>query len=177
VSIVLVLPYPVSANVYWRSRTVPASKGKPAFVQHYVSPEGRAYKEDVAWRAKAAGVRSPLIGRVQFHLELYPHRPQDYAKRMRDAGDAWDNDVRCIDLDNANKVLRDALNGVAYEDDRWIWHDSGIRAEPDAHGARVVVRIESYVRPVPVEQLALLPDAAPLALKPHAELFAGAEDF
>ena len=174
-TITLVLPYPVSANDYWRSRTVPATNGKPAWVQHYVSPEGRKYKETVAWTAKAQGLRQPFPDRVQWHLQLYPHRPLDYAKRMRDKGDLWDDDVRCLDLDNANKVLRDALNGIAYTDDKRIWIDSGERMEPDAHGARVVVRIAPYVRPVPFEQLALLPAEAPAA--PNRSLFAGAEDF
>lgn len=170
----LVLPYPISANVYWRTRTVPASKGKPAFASTYVSSEAKAYKEDCAWRAKAAGVREPILGRVSVSIELYPHRPLDWQKRQRLHGDAWDNDVRCIDLDNARKVLFDALKGIAFEDDRWVWHDPGMRMEPDAHGARVVVRISPYVRPVQAEQMALLP--APVTA-PNAELFAGAEEF
>ena len=170
-SITLVLPYPISANDYWRTRTVKPKTG-PSFISTYVTPEARAYKEDCGWRAKAAGVRAPLIGRVLVHIELYPHRPLDYVTRMRDSGDAWDNDVRCMDLDNARKVLFDALKGVVFEDDRWVWHDSAIRCEPDAHGARVVVRIETYVRPVPVEQLTLLPAEAPV---PNPSLFAGAD--
>lgn len=58
----------------------------------------------------------------------------------------WDDDVQCIDLDNARKVLDDALIGVAYVDDAWIWRSDGERMEPDAQGARVVVTIEPIVR-------------------------------
>lgn len=164
--IILVLPYPISANDYWRSRTV-AQKGTGRTIAiSYVTDEARKYKEDVAWRARAAGVRAPILGRVSVSIELYPQRPLDWQTRQRKHGDAWDNDVRCIDLDNARKVLFDALKGVAFEDDKWIWHDPGMRMEPDAHGARVVVRVEPYKRPVAAEQLGLcleLPSAPSLA--------------
>jgi crossover junction endodeoxyribonuclease RusA len=167
----LALPYPISANDYWRSRTVKQKGTGRTIAIAYVTDEAKAYKLDVAWRARAAGVRAPILGRVSVSIELYPHRPLDWQTRQRKLGDAWDNDVRCIDLDNARKVLFDALKGIAFEDDRWIWHDPGIRMEPDAHGARVVVRIAPYVRPVPAEQLALLPALAP-APPSQAELAA-----
>ena len=155
--IVLVLPYPISANRYWSERSVTPKGGARSFVQRYITPEARAYREDVAWRTRAAGVRSPLPGRVRVEIDLYPHRPLDYLKRQREHGDAWDDTVQCIDLDNARKVLLDALNGVAFEDDGRIWSDGGDRMEPDQHGARVVVRISPYKRPVAAEQMLLLP--------------------
>jgi crossover junction endodeoxyribonuclease RusA len=49
--------------------------------------------------------------------------------------------VQCIDLDNARKVLYDALKDVAFGDDKWVRADSAERMEPDEHGARVVVTI------------------------------------
>ena len=56
--------------------------------------------------------------------------------------------MRCIDLDNANKVLLDALKGNAIEDDKWVRRLQAERMEPDAHGARVIVAIEQLVLPV-----------------------------
>ena len=47
----------------------------------------------------------------------------------------------CLDLDNANKVLLDALKGVAIEDDKWVRQLHSERMEPDADGARVVICI------------------------------------
>lgn len=140
---ILTLPYPISANRYWGERIVPGGRGKPGFVQRYVTPEARAYREEVAKLALAQGMREPIVGRVFVGLQLYPHRPQDWATRMRKHGAAWDDTVQCIDLDNARKVLLDALQGVAYADDKRIWRDSGERMEPDAQGARVVVTIEA----------------------------------
>ena len=67
---------------------------------------------------------------------------------MRVDGATWDDSVRCIDLDNAQKVLLDAFKGVVFEDDKWVRRIVAERAEPDADGARVVVTIT----PLSVEQ-------------------------
>jgi crossover junction endodeoxyribonuclease RusA len=100
--------------------------------------------------AKAAGVLAPITGRVSIDVKLYPNRPQDFKKRQRDHGDAWDDTVMCIDLDNANKVLLDALKGVAIEDDKWVRSMTAERMEPDGE-ARVVVTIRRYVRAASVQ--------------------------
>ena len=54
----------------------------------------------------------------------------------------WDDSVQCIDLDNAQKVMFDALKGVVFVDDDMIFRINGQRAEPDEMGPRVEVRIE-----------------------------------
>jgi crossover junction endodeoxyribonuclease RusA len=149
--IVLPLPYPISANRYWGERI--AGSGKKAFVQRYITPEARAYRQEVGWLAKAAGAHL-IPGRVQVSIQLYPHRPLDFKKRMRDYGDLWDDTVQCLDLDNARKVLLDALNAVVFEDDKRIFKDDGERMEPDDRGARVVVTVRPYVR-AKVEQIPL----------------------
>lgn len=132
--IVLVLPYPVSANVYWRQFTI----GKR--VMSAPSSEATKYKREVAKLALAAGIRAPISGRVRVHIALYPQRPQDWQKRARRDPETWDNDVRCIDIDNARKCLYDALKNVLFDDDRWVWADAAERMEPDGE-ARVVVTI------------------------------------
>jgi crossover junction endodeoxyribonuclease RusA len=139
------LPYPISANRYWR----PVHIGKHITI--VPTKEAKDYKAAVAHIARGNGVR-PMQGRVIVGLQLYPNRPQDWAKRQRQHGDAWDDTVQCIDLDNARKVVLDALKGVAFEDDRWVYRDLGERMEPDAHGARVVVSIEPYLRPLQADQ-------------------------
>lgn len=48
--------------------------------------------------------------------------------------------MQCIDLDNANKVLLDAMKGVAIDDDKWVRRIVAERMEPDGE-ARVVVTI------------------------------------
>lgn len=133
--ITITLPYPISANKYWR----------PVHIGNHITivptKEAKAYKTDVGWKCKAAGIKAPITGRVHIDVKLYPNRPQDWQKRMRLHGAAWDDTVMCIDLDNANKVLLDAFKGVAIEDDKWVRRIVAERMEPDAGGARVVVTI------------------------------------
>lgn len=138
----LSLPYPLSANRYWR----PVRIG--AHITIVPTKEAKAWKADVASRVRRAGVLHPVRGRFTIEVELYPPRPQDWAKRQRQHGAVWDDTVRCIDLDNANKVLLDGLKGVAIEDDKWLRQLTSRRMEPDAQGERLVVRI----RPLHVEQ-------------------------
>lgn len=151
-TVILVLPPPVSANVYWRTRVA----GKRAMT--YVSSEAKQFKMEAAVAAHHAGLRAPIPGRVRVDLAMYPGRPKDYAKRQRQHGNSWDDSVRSIDLDNAIKVTLDALKGVAFDDDVWVREIVAKRMEPDAHGARLVVRVQSL--PVEQPQLALAGEGA-----------------
>ncbi|KWT89331.1 MULTISPECIES: RusA family crossover junction endodeoxyribonuclease [unclassified Variovorax] len=144
----LTLPYPISANRYWRNVTIP---GRTMLVP---TREAKEYKEQVGWLCKAAGIKAPIAGRVAITIRLYPARPQDWAKRQRTQGQTWDDTVRCIDLDNANKVLLDSLKGVAIEDDRWVRRLHCDRMEPDEKGARVEMTIEALAVPVAVDLFA-----------------------
>jgi len=120
----------------------------------YVSAEAKAYKKHVAQICELAGIKNPICGRIRIAYTLYPHRPLDYAKRMRQHGEHWDDTVQCMDLDNAQKVLLDALKDIAFEDDKWVREISASRAEPDERGARVVVTI--WAMPAPSRQPSLL---------------------
>lgn len=138
----ITLPYPISANKYWRP--VPVN-GRSMIVP---TKEAKAYKQEVMWLFRAAGVRSPCPGRVQIHIDIYPQRPKDWQTRMRKLGPAWDETVQCIDIDNARKVLYDAFKGVAIVDDKWVFADSARRCVPDGD-ARVVVTITPISMPKP----------------------------
>ena len=134
----LTLPYPISANRYWRS-FMPRGASRPVVT---LSEQALEYKAEVALLIRLAGVMHPIGGRVSVEIELYPHRPQDWAKRSKKDPAAWDDDVMCLDLDNANKVLFDAIKGLAIEDDKWVREIHSRRMEPDGMG-RVVLRITS----------------------------------
>ena len=150
--VVLTLPYPLSANRYWASRV--AKINGVLMPLTYVTADAKAYKQEVAWLAKAAGVRKPMLGRVGVDIQLYPMRPADWAKRAAKDPAGWDDTVRCIDLDNARKVLYDALKGVVFEDDKWVRQDSAERMEPDGE-ARVVVTVRR-ISPATLPQASLL---------------------
>lgn len=145
----LTLPYPLSANRYWR----PVRLG--AHISIVPTKEAKEYRKTVMHCVNAAGIREPITGRVAVDVRLYPNRPQDWQKRQRQHGDAWSDTVMCIDLDNANKVLLDALKVVAIEDDKWVRRLTSERMEPDEHGARVVVTITPIAVVQPQVALAL----------------------
>lgn len=131
---VLTLPYPLSVNRYWMPVKM---KSHLAILP---TKEGRKYREQAAALCIAQGARK-IAGRVKIELWLYPNRPLDWQKRIRQHGAAWDDTVQCQDLDNANKVVLDALKDILIEDDKWVRQLLSQRMEPDDKGARVVVRI------------------------------------
>ena len=149
---VLSLPYPVSANVYWRT-FMPKGHFRPIVT---LSNEAIDYKQKVRWLAKRAGIRSPVQGRVRLKVDLYPQRPLDWQTRQKKLGPGWDDNVRCIDLDNCLKVLIDALKDVAFQDDRMVFEISARRMEPNGE-ARVVVGVEPML-PEALPQFPLFPE-------------------
>lgn len=134
--VILTLPYPVSANAYWRTYM---PKGFKAPVTT-LSKQAKDYKSAVYLLAKEAGIRKPIPGRVAVSYTLFPKRPQDYAKRMKADPLRWDDTVQCLDLDNALKVMLDSLKGIVFDDDRWVRRIVAERAEPDGE-ARLVVTV------------------------------------
>lgn len=94
----LLLPYPPSTNRMWRHY-----RGRPV-----MSAEAREWKRNAAWLACEAGWR-PMTGRLAVDITLHP--------RMTKKG----KESQCrLDIDNAIKAVLDALNGVAYADDRQV---------------------------------------------------------
>lgn len=150
--ITVTLPYPPTANLYWRSRVI-TPKGKPSIVSTYVSKEGKQFAEAVGWLLRSAGVRQPLAGRVHVDIQLWPKRPQDWATRARKDPLYWADSVQRLDLDNCRKALYDALKGIAFGDDKCIWRDSGEVMEPDGRDACLVVTITPLVKVSPQEAL------------------------
>lgn len=134
---VLVLPYPVSANRYWRS-FVPRGSSRAIVTR---SPEANAFIQTVQLLAITAGVRDSLNGWLYVTIRLYPNRPKDWEKRQRLDPFGWEHSVQCLDVGNCEKVLCDALNGILWKDDKQIRRMVLERMSPDEHGGRVVVEI------------------------------------
>lgn len=117
----LVLPFPPSANRYWRSKAI-QSKGR-AFVQTYVSTEAKQYKAAVR-RVASLVCGAMFTDDVSIDVKLF---------RPRKSGD----------VDNRTKVLFDALNGVVYKDDKQVVKYAVERFE-DKNNPRVEVTIKKY---------------------------------
>lgn len=126
----LVLPYPVSANRYWISFWSPRQK------RVFTGPtkEAKAYKEEIGWRAKAAGVRAPIAGLVELRVRLVPESGV------------------CMDLDNSLKVAIDAMKDIVFGDDSQVYRIVAERAEADpAGGKRLEVEVVPYTMPMALE--------------------------
>lgn len=110
---IFALPYPPTANLYWRVWRGRAVK----------SAEARNYQKRVKLLAKASlGARvEPLRGPVRVEVSVY--RP---AKRG--------------DLDNTLKVILDALRGIAYGDDAQVVEILA-RRNDDAANPRAIVTV------------------------------------
>lgn len=148
----LTFPYPLSANRYWKPIHIPTKGGGKGHITIVPTKEAEAYKAEIGWRAKAQGVRAPLAGPVEVTYQLYPHLPQDWAARAKKDPLWWDLTVKCIDLDNARKVLNDAMQDIVFGNDSLIRKDPGEIMVPDGE-ARVVVTVKPYERAHPQEGL------------------------
>ena len=82
-----------SVNRYWRH----TKQGR-----HYISQEGREFKEKLQWMAKAKRVKTTNEP-VEQHLYWY-------CKKQCNG----------VDLDNRLKVVLDALEGIVYKNDRQV---------------------------------------------------------
>jgi Holliday junction resolvase RusA-like endonuclease len=94
------------------------------FPTMYMTREGKALKEQYQWEAKSQWKGPPLTGDVGLHITFYFG-----TKRRRD-------------LDNQNKLVLDALTGIAYEDDSQIADLHLLRAY-DKGRPRVEIAIET----------------------------------
>ena len=109
------LPYPPTANTYWR-----VVKGRMV-----KSADARKYQTTVALMAKAAmgAGLSRLDGPVSVKVSVY--RPR-----------------RIGDLDNTLKVILDALKGIAFEDDSQVVRIEANRND-DAANPRAIITVEA----------------------------------
>lgn len=92
------LPYPPSANRYWRI----------AGNRLYPSAEALAFKRAVGLMARAKGIRQ-ASGPMSVGITLHPRLTKRGAESKTR-----------LDLDNALKVTLDALNGIAWLDDSQV---------------------------------------------------------
>lgn len=118
------LPVPPSVNHYVKHYCKDAPKDEPHQIGAYVTPRARQYKSDAGWKAKAAGVRMAERG-IPVGLEIDLYQTEN---------------SHSLDADNILKVILDALNGIAWEDDKQV-ADIHIHKHEVKRGPRVEIEI------------------------------------
>jgi Holliday junction resolvase RusA-like endonuclease len=88
--------------------------------------------------------KKPLIGPIMVSMVFYLNRPA--SRRV----EIWVPTTP--DLDNLEKAVLDALNGVAYEDDRYVVSKNGQKKYVRYDEPRVCVRITSLSRQIDLEE-------------------------
>lgn len=127
-SIRLNLPYPVSANRYWRSY-VPKGWTRAVVA---LSPEAKDYKRVVGLMAREQGCHQPTGKPLEMRLTLIPK-----------------NGI-VMDLGNCEKVLGDALQGIAYVNDKQIRRMVKEYGEADGKGGVIVEILEYEPKALPL---------------------------
>ncbi len=116
-----VLPYPPSANRYWRHAAIYSKDAGKWIAVTYLSDEAKIYKQVIKLFAKNHKIK-PLLNNVV--LTAYVYRPQ-----------------KSGDLGNRLKVVEDALEEIAYINDNQICESHHYRRD-DKTRPRVEVFIE-----------------------------------
>lgn len=122
----------------------PIAKGRPRFsvrggkVRTYTPAKTSTHEENIAWQAKQA-IKRPLEGAVGMEIVTYHPIPKSASKALKQA--MRDSSVRPTtkpDADNILKLVADALNGIAYKDDKQIVH-AGVAKHYGAPRTEIVV--------------------------------------
>lgn len=119
--IIVQLPYPPSTNRMWRN-----NRGRMV-----LSDEGKTYKAKAGWLAKAAGAKV-VEHDVAVCVTLHPRANKD--------GSA---SGVVLDLDNSIKVACDALQGIAYANDKQIKRLSAAYGNPMKDGGLTVAVMDA----------------------------------
>lgn len=117
---ILELPWPPSINGYWRHVVM----GKRAAV--LLSAKGREYRQQVMEHVNAAGIDSPLDGRLGVLMLLHAPTRRKY------------------DIDNRLKAVLDGLEHAAvFIDDEQVDRLEVIRGDVRKNDGAVIVHIET----------------------------------
>lgn len=109
------ISFNVSGKVRGQARPRFTGKRRKGKKQAYEMPEDTAYKKAIAkaYREAANGVF--FTGEVSMIIHVYRKMPK--SKRG-----VFEPDIYKPDIDNIAKAVMDALNGVAYEDDKQVYY-------------------------------------------------------
>ncbi len=88
--------------------------------QYYTDKKMAAYQSSIQWTAKAAGA-TLLTGPIRLLIQVYLPIPKSFTQKQRiEALNRVSRPMPKGDIDNIAKTVMDALNKIAYPDDRAV---------------------------------------------------------
>ncbi len=121
-----------------RARTVRKGGRTWSFTPKKVAVWEKTVKEEAVKHFE-----QPLVGPIQVSMIFYMDRPKSRRK------DVWVPTTP--DLDNLEKAVLDALNGVAYEDDRFVVAKNAQKKYIRRDEPKVCVRVTSLSNQVSID--------------------------
>ena len=135
-------------HVYFEVKGDPVPKARARTVRKGGRTWSFTPKKVAAWEKLVKEEASkhfdqPLSGPIQVSMIFYMNRPESRRK------DIWVPTTP--DLDNLEKAVLDALNGVAYEDDRYVVAKNAQKRYIHRDEPRVCVRVTSLSKQISIE--------------------------
>jgi len=98
--------------------TKPLPAPRPRFGKYgtYNKKEYTEYKQKIAWMYKVRGGKMH-DGVVNIKIDFFFMVPKSWSKKKKESMDGY---LPRADVDNLTKAVLDALNGVAYKDDKQV---------------------------------------------------------
>ncbi len=102
----------------------PVGKQRPGDGKYgrYTPAKTRLYEEKVRAAYRAACPGEYFHGRFSAGYRAYYRIPDSWSKKKKEAAEGDELVIGKPDADNILKIILDALNGVAYDDDRFMCH-------------------------------------------------------
>lgn len=129
----------VTFTVYGKVR----GQGRPRFTGKnrrkgkktaYEKPEDTAYKKAIAKAYKQAANGAKFAGEVSISVYVFRKMPASYKGNS-------EPDTYKPDIDNITKAVMDALNGVAYDDDKQVTQLRVVKLPREKQLAREYMRV------------------------------------
>lgn len=135
-------------HVYFEVKGDPVPKARARTVRKggrtwSFTPKRVAAWEKVVKAEAAKHFDQPLTGPIQVSMIFHMDRPKSRRK------DVWVPTTP--DLDNLEKAVLDAMNGVAYEDDRFVVAKNAQKRYIRRDEPRVCVRVTSLSRQISID--------------------------
>lgn len=131
---------------------VPWSRARSAGSRRFSAPEMERAKAAIGWAARQSRVRM-IDGPVSVTVCAVFAMPRSCSAAERDKLRGAPV-IKRPDADNLMKLVMDALEGIAFTDDRMVAHQASLKIWGDA--SRTIIKVSPWHAPICADALGLL---------------------